>query len=168
MAMTARQTLTLTRTARNTYVLPGSAQPAVLTLSSWRSKADATIAGTPYELTMSGLLDRAATARRPGHDEPIMRIGRKSCVLPSGHSAVWKVKRGWHGYNATLRADGLGEISLHLGRRARSDIVAEVAAEWPERDLVVLTAAFALLIRRRDDSRSSDAGAATVAGAATS
>lgn len=152
--MTAWQTLTLTRTARDTYVLHGSGQSADLTVSSWRSKADATVAGTPYELSMSGLLARAATARRPGYEEPIMRIGRTSCVLPSAHGAVWKVRRGWRGYDARLLADDLGEISLHLGRGARSDIVAEVAGEWPERDLIVLTAAFALLIRRRNDSRS--------------
>lgn len=162
------KTLTLTRGARNTYVLHGGAQPAILELSSWRSRAQASVAGQSYELTMSGFLDRAACARRPGQEQPIIRIGRKSCVLPAAGACEWRMRGRWRGYEATLRVEELGEIDVYVSRRNRSDVVAQVHGNWPARDLIVLTAAFALLVRRRDDASASAAGAATIAGASTS
>jgi len=159
MAVSDEIALTLTRGSWDNYVLRGAAQPASLKLSSWRSRAIARVGDESYELSMSGVIDRGACARRLGQEQPIIRIGRKSCVLPVAGSATWRVRARWSGHDATLRVAELGEIGLHLGRRSRSDLLARVYGQWLERDLTVLTAAFVLLLRRRDDTASGAAGA---------
>jgi hypothetical protein len=144
-------TLSLSRERGNRYLLLGSTQPAGFDLSSWRSRAQAWVASQPYQLTMSGVLNRTADARRAEGEHPIVRIGRKSCVLPTTGAVTWTVHSRWRGYEATLQSAGRDEIEVRLGRRKWQPIDIEVRGNWPARDLVVLTAAFALLVRRRDD-----------------
>ncbi len=116
---------------------------------------------------MSGLLDRGVSALRPGDSDPVVCVARKTCVLPAGRECAWKIRARWRGdSDGMLRSVELGQIDLHLGRRRKSDIVAEVQGTWPERDLLVLTAAFALLSRRRGDAASSAGAAASIAGSA--
>jgi len=157
-----RLTLTLSREHGNRYLLLGSRQPAGFDLSSWGSRAQAWVAAQPYQLTMSGVLNRTADARRAEGEHPIVRIGRKSCVLPTIGAGRWTVRSRWREYEATLQAQGLDEIVVRLGRRKWQPIDIEVRGTWPARDLVVLTAAFALLARRRDDDSAAGGAAAAV------
>jgi hypothetical protein len=55
------------------------------------------------------------------------------------------------------------ELVVRTGHGGRSDVTAELAGTVPNRELVVLSAAFALLLRRREDS---DAAVAVAASAA--
>jgi hypothetical protein len=163
MAEPAGTTMTLAKHRGRVYTLQGSTQPAFMTMSGWRSRADATVGTEDYEFCMVGLFSRSACAYSPGQRSPVLRIGRRNCFLPVPGEADWFVKRRLLGYEATLRADQIGEINLRLGRGTGKDILATVYGQWPARDLVVLTAAFALLIRRRDDNSASGGSAAVIA-----
>jgi hypothetical protein len=137
---------------RGGYVLSGAdvRDPTTLTVASWRSRADANVRGVSYELVLSGLRDRGVSTMRHGTHEPVVRLG-KVCVVPGAVAASWKVRTHWRGYRAELDAGGLGRISARLGWRGSSAVGVEVRGSFPDRDLLALTVAFALLRRRRDD-----------------
>lgn len=151
---------TVSRAARNRHLLYGSEQAAGLQLSGWQARAQAWVASDHYEVERSGVIRRRAIARRTGDDQPLVSLGRQSCIVPIGAAGVWKVRAGWRGYHAALRVDGLGEILLRTTSQGRLDV--SVRGQWPERDLVILTAAFALLVRRRDDAAAAGSTAVTI------
>lgn len=155
------RTFTVSRTARNRYLLYGSEQAASLQLSGWQSRAQAWVASDHYEMERSGVICRHTIARRHGKDQTLVSLGRQSSIVPIGAASVWTMRAGWRGYHAQLRVDGLGEILLHTASQGRLDV--SVSGQWPERDLVILTAAFALVVRHREDAATAGATAVTIA-----
>jgi hypothetical protein len=161
-------TLTLTRGPGNEYALRGATKPARLTLSSWRSRGQIEIGDEHYELIVSGLWDRGASVFPSGRTEPVIRIARKTRVLPVSGASTWRIRTRWSGYDAELRLQGVGEIELHLGLWSSSNMTVVVRGRWPHRDLIILTAAAVLLLRRRDDNSATAAGTAAAVAATTS
>ena len=84
-------------------------------------------------------------------DQPLVRLLRATSVVPGPDpDASWAITRDRRAYTGTLtRGDEKMVISLPALSGRRLSI--ELAGDWHRRDLVVLTACFALLARRRRD-----------------
>ena len=84
-------------------------------------------------------------------DEPLVRLSRAQSVVPGPEPDTnWVITRNLRTYYATLtRASANIEIDLPAlsGRR----FAIKLTGDWERRDLVLLTACFALLARRRRD-----------------
>jgi hypothetical protein len=154
-------TLIVTRRQRNEYTLSGGSEPALLSLTHCSRGGRIQVGRRQYDLVVSGLWDRGISVVAPGSAEPVVRIARKTRLLPVPGTSSWQIRPSWVGYDATLGVDGVGEITLYVGYRSSSPVTVVVRGRWPERDLIVLAAAFAILRRRRDDA--SAAGGATAA-----
>jgi hypothetical protein len=162
-------TLTLSRRRRHEYVLGGGGtEPARLSLARGCSRARIEVGDKQYDVVVSGLWDRGVSAVASGGAEPVVRIARKTRLLPVSGTSSWRIRAHWVGYEAILRVDGVGEITVYVSHRSSSPITVVVRGRWPERDLIVLTAAFAILQRRRDDAGAAAAGGAAAVVAAGS
>ncbi len=84
-------------------------------------------------------------------DEPLVRLSRAASVVPGPEpDARWVITRNLRAYHGTLtRGSETIVILLPALSGRRFDI--ELTGNWERRDLVVLTACFALLARRRRD-----------------
>jgi hypothetical protein len=153
-------TLILSRRRRGEYVLSGGTEPARLSLSGC-SRGQIEVGRRQYKVVTSGLWDRGVSVVPSGGTQPVVRLARKTRLLPVPGANSWRIRSGWLGYEATLRVQGVGEINLYLSHRSSSPVTVVVRGAWPERDLIVLAAAFAILRRRRDDVYA--AGGATAA-----
>jgi hypothetical protein len=161
-------TLTLSRRRRHEYVLGGGTEPARLSLARGCSRARIEVGDKQYDVVVSGLWDRGVSAVASGGAEPVVRIARKTRLLPVSGTSSWRIRAHWVGYEAILRVDGVGDITVYVSHRSSSPITVVVRGRWPERDLIVLTAAFAILQRRRDDAGAAAAGGAAAVVAAGS
>ena len=68
----------------------------------------------------------------------------------TGSDARWAIGRRWKAYEGTLTRDGTS-ITLRLAPFSGQHCEVKVNGHWAQRDLVVLTATFALLARSRRD-----------------
>ena len=84
-------------------------------------------------------------------DEPLVRLSRARSVVPGpGPDASWVITRNLRAYHGTLTR-GSETIVIHLPALSGRPFDIELTGDWERRDLVVLTACFALLARRRRD-----------------
>jgi hypothetical protein len=85
-------------------------------------------------------------------DEPLVRLTRAASVVPGPEpDARWVITRNLRAYHGTLTR-GSETIAIHLPALSGRRFAIEITGEWERRDLVVLTACFALLARRRRDT----------------
>jgi hypothetical protein len=78
-------------------------------------------------------------------ERPVVRLHPHGSQVPGpGGTAEWRLGRG---SGELIR--GSSRIAVHPGRRPGAPITVEVTGPWAELDLVVLTACFAILTRRR-------------------
>jgi hypothetical protein len=92
---------------------------------------------------------RRVIASDGGH--PMVLLDRNGALVPgTGGAAQWTIRRRWKAYQGILtRADA--SITLRLAPLSGRRCEVEACGDWKQRDLVVLTACFALLARRRRD-----------------
>jgi hypothetical protein len=154
-------TLTLTRRG-DEYLLAGSTVPARLIADRGCSSGRLEVGHKQYDVVLSGLRNRAVSVVPSGGTEAVVTLSSKTPLLPVSGPSTWRIQPRLAGYDATLHADGVGEISLHVGHRSSAAVEVVVRGHWPERDLIVLAAAFALLRRRRVDVSAAAGGTAAV------
>jgi hypothetical protein len=84
-------------------------------------------------------------------DRPLVRLSRAASAVPGPElDASWVITRNLRAYKGTLTRGGEAmviRVPALSGRRLAIDLT----GDWERRDLVVLTACFALLARRRRD-----------------
>ncbi|UWP79227.1 hypothetical protein Dfulv_29135 [Dactylosporangium fulvum] len=142
---------TITRDGRGSYVLVGEDGAALGTLTvdrRLRHGTAVTKAGT-VPVHSSGLRRRAAWA---GDEQvPLLRLEPPDAAVPGLTGGRWETSRDRQRYFGTLTGDG---VRVHLTAPAggRGPLLVEADGDWAGRDLVVLTAAFALLARRHADT----------------
>jgi hypothetical protein len=84
-------------------------------------------------------------------DRPLVRLSRAASVVPGPElDASWVITRNLRAYKATLTRGGETMV-IRLPALSGRRLAIELAGDWERRDLVVLTACFALLARRRRD-----------------
>ncbi|MFZ1994497.1 MAG: hypothetical protein WAU75_10325 [Solirubrobacteraceae bacterium] len=84
-------------------------------------------------------------------DQPLVRLSRTTSVLPGGEQdARWAITRTLRAYTGTLTR-GDETMVIHLPALSGRPLSIDITGDWQRRDLVVLTACFALLARRRRD-----------------
>jgi hypothetical protein len=84
-------------------------------------------------------------------DQPHVRLSRAASVVPGPEpDAHWRITRNLRTYHATLTR-GNETIAIHVPILSGRRFAIELTGDWEHRDLVVLTACFALLARRRRD-----------------
>jgi hypothetical protein len=158
----AREVVTLSRIGAGLYVMSGSPVPVELRMSRWRSRGDATVGGRRYELRRAGILDRRVCVLDQDGAE-VLGLSRRNANVPGLPGCEWRVRSRWRGYEGRISCSGTVEMVARTGYSGRSNVTAEIAGTVPNRDLVVVAVAFALLLRRREDT---DAGVAVVASTA--
>ena len=140
--------LTLTPDGRGGYTLiedGGSACGSLVVDRRLRHGETVTTSGT-VAVHGQGIRRRVIWAGAEG--APLVRLEVPTAILPGRRDARWEIGRDRHRYLATLAtADATIRLTLPAGGRGPAQI--ETSGEWPERDLVILTAAFAVLARRR-------------------
>jgi hypothetical protein len=84
-------------------------------------------------------------------DEPLVRLSRADSLVPGPEpDANWVITRKLGTYHATLtRASA--NIVIDLPALSGRRFALKLTGDWERRDLVLLTACFALLARRRRD-----------------
>ena len=161
--MTSAQVeLVLRRIERGRYVLEGSDTPAELRMSGWRSRGQAIVGGHSYSLQRTGFFSRGVSAF-DASGEQRLRLARKDPLVPPLPDCTWKVRARLRGYQAKLESPSIGSMAFRVGHGGRSDVVVQVIGSWPQRDLIVLTGAFAVLLRRRQDTEAAAGAAASTA-----
>lgn len=84
-------------------------------------------------------------------DHPLVRLDPDGALVPGASTAArWTVRRLWRVYKGTL-ASADRSITLRLAPFSGRSCEVEIGGQWEQRDLVVLTACFGLLARRRRD-----------------
>lgn len=84
-------------------------------------------------------------------DEPLVRLSRAASAVPGPEpDARWVITRNLRTYQGTLTR-GRETIVIRLPALSECRFAIELTGDWERRDLVVLTACFALLARRRRD-----------------
>jgi hypothetical protein len=84
-------------------------------------------------------------------DEPLVRLSRAASVVPGPEpDASWVITRNLRAYHGTLTR-GSETIVIRLPALSGRRFAIDLTGDWERRDLVVLTACFALLARRRRD-----------------
>jgi hypothetical protein len=84
-------------------------------------------------------------------DGPLVRLSRAASVVPGPEAdARWEITRTLRAYQGTLTR-GSETIVIHLPALSGRRFAIELTGGWERRELVVLTACFALLARRRRD-----------------
>lgn len=82
---------------------------------------------------------------------PVLRLDPPAATVPGLGAARWDVGRDRRQYVGALTADGVS-VRLTVPAGGHGPVQIEAEGDWPGRDLLVLTAAFALLARRRSDT----------------
>jgi hypothetical protein len=161
--MTApEQQLVFHRIARGHYLLSETETPVELRMSGWRSRGEAIIGRNSYVLQRTGFFDRGVAVIGPSGAQ-ILRLGRRSTLIPPLGDCTWKIRSRLRGYEANLGSREVGSMTFRVGYGGRADISAQVVGDWPQRDLIAVAGAFAVLLRRREDS---EAGAGVAASTA--
>ena len=84
-------------------------------------------------------------------DAPLVRLSRAASVVPGPEpDARWVITRNLRAYHGTLTR-GSETIVIRLPALSGRRFDVELTGNWERRNLVVLTACFALLARRRRD-----------------
>lgn len=141
--------LAITREARGTYVLTDQQGRKLAVLRAPTNVGEGDIQ-TEHGTTVVRRYGWRRVIASNGND-PLVVLDRDGTLLPgTGTGARWTIRRRWKTYEGSLSRPG-ASITLRLtpltGRRC--DV--NVNGDWEQRDLVVLTACFALLARRRLD-----------------
>ncbi|MFB9441891.1 hypothetical protein Dvina_31395 [Dactylosporangium vinaceum] len=96
-----------------------------------------------------GLRRRAAWAGP--EREPLVRLDPERAAIPGLGGVRWAASRDRGHFYGVLTADGV-HVGITMPAGGRGPLLVEAEGDWPGRDLAVLTAAFALLARRRADT----------------
>jgi hypothetical protein len=163
--MESPEILTLSRISGARYVGADGANSLELRLSRWRYRGVASIGAQTYELRRTGILDRGVAVVGPDGAD-LLCLSRKHPNVPGLTGCAFRVRSRLRGYEARLTRAGAVELVVTTGQGSRSDVRAEISGTLPGRELVVLAAAFAVLMRRLEDAEAG--GAAVAAVAATS
>jgi hypothetical protein len=84
-------------------------------------------------------------------DQSLVRLARTASVVPGPEpDASWAISRNRGGYTGTLIRGG-ATMAIRLSGLSARRFAVELTGDWERRDLVLLTACFALLARRRRD-----------------
>lgn len=84
-------------------------------------------------------------------DRPLVRLSRTRSLIPGYESeASWVISRNLRAYQGTL-TQGEHTMVTCLPTRSGHRFAIHLTGDWERRELVVLTACFALLARRRRD-----------------
>jgi len=84
-------------------------------------------------------------------DRPIVRLDHDAAMMPGlPDGGRWGITRTGRTYQGTL-THGSQAMLLRLNAASGRRCAVEVTGDWQQRDLVVLTACFAVLARRRRD-----------------
>jgi hypothetical protein len=83
-------------------------------------------------------------------DQPLVRLEPATLVPGAELDVGWVITRNRRAYHGTLTRDGQ-TMRLRMPALSARRFDVEVTGDWEQRDLVVLTACFALLARRRRD-----------------
>jgi len=84
-------------------------------------------------------------------DQPVVRLSRAASVVPGREpDASWAITRNRGGYKGTLTR-GDETIVILLPALSERRFAIQLTGDWERRRLVILTACFALLARRRRD-----------------
>jgi hypothetical protein len=84
-------------------------------------------------------------------DQPLVRLSRAASVVPGPElDARWVITRNLRTYTGTLTRGGETMVITMPALSGRR-LAIELTGDWERRDLLVLTACFALLARRRRD-----------------
>lgn len=85
-------------------------------------------------------------------DHPLIQIDPDGALVPGASTAArWSIRRLWRVYEGTL-ATADRSITLRLAPFSGRSCQVEISGQWEQRDLVILTACFGLLARRRRDT----------------
>jgi hypothetical protein len=80
---------------------------------------------------------------------PLIQLDSQGASLPGAGHTTWEVSRNRREYFGTLTT-GAGSMRLTFPAHGPGRI--ETTGNWPQPDLAILTASFALLARRRGDT----------------
>lgn len=141
--------LAITREEHGTYVLRDDHARKLAVLRAPTNVGQGQIQ-TEHATTVVGRYGWRRVIASNGND-PLVVLDRDGTLTPgTGTSARWTIRRRWKVYEGTLsRADA--SITLRLTPLTGRRCAVRVVGDWEQRDLVVLTACFALLARRRRD-----------------
>lgn len=146
LPLSGMTTMTLQRTGRRRYVLSDAAGRTRGELRLGRGCRAGT--GQTGEGSWQVNSGGRRCARITAGDD--LRLEPSSALLPGGAQARWEVGQSFRAYHATLRGSP-GTLTVRLPKRMRGAAEIEATGEWPHRDLLALTAAFALISRRQRD-----------------
>jgi hypothetical protein len=141
--------LTMTKTARREYQL---------TDEHGRQRASLRVGWLVRRGEISTEHDTTPVRRHiSGHviagddDQPLVRLSRAVSIVPGPErEASWVITRNLRAYTGTLTQGGEA-IVIRLPALSGRRLAVELTGDWERRELVVLTACFALLARRRRD-----------------
>jgi hypothetical protein len=134
------QSLTV-RKRRGAYVLDDG-HAALRTGVSMRRGEISTDRGS-WQVDITDFHRRGVVAR--ADERPVVRLHPDGSQVPgSGGPAQWRLGR-----NSGVLTRGASRIAVHQGHWPGSRVQVEVTGPWANLDLVVLTACFAILTRRR-------------------
>ena len=141
--------LAITREERGTYELTDQQGRKLAVLRAPTNVGQGDIQ-TEHATTAVGRYGWRRVIASNGND-PLVVLDRDGTLLPgTGTSARWTIRRRWKTYEGTLsRPDASITLQLTPLTGRRCDV--NVDGHWEQRDLIVLTACFALLARRRRD-----------------
>ncbi|MEV0569256.1 hypothetical protein [Dactylosporangium sp. NPDC050588] len=144
--------LTLSRdNARGAYILTGPDGTVLGSLAADRRfrHGETVSAAGSVAVHSGGLRRRSACAG--DEDAPVLRLDPDGSVVPGLPGARWEVTRDRSRFTGTLSAAGVSVV-VTVPAGGNGPLDADVRGDVPGWDLVVLTAAFALLARRRADT----------------
>jgi len=141
--------LAITRDDAGTYVLTDHQGRELGTLRAPTNAGQGAIQTEHDRTAVSRYGSRRVTAGN--ENDPIVVLDRDHTHLAGTRGlARWTIRRRWKAYEGVLsRPDASITLRLTPFTGRRCDV--EVNGHWDQRDLVVLTACFALLVRRRRD-----------------
>lgn len=148
--------LTLSRdNARGAYMLTGADGTVLGSLTADRRyrHGDTVSAAGSVPVHSEGMRRRAACAG--DEHAPALRLDPAGCVVAGLPGARWEVTRDRGSFTGTLSgtgAHGAVRIVVTAPAGGGGPLHADVQGDLPGWDLVVLTAAFGLLARRRADT----------------
>jgi hypothetical protein len=143
-------TLTVTRVRRSRYSLTDDEgrQLALLSVRPDVGRGEIQTEHGTWTVRRQGW--RRVTAGDVHH--PLVRLAPDGALVPAaGTAARWSIRRRWRVYEGTL-ASADRSITLRLAWFSGRGCEVETSGQWEQRDLVVLTACFGLLARRRRDT----------------
>lgn len=133
------------------WVLEGTGAPASLTTGFSMRRGTVTAEGRSWAIETNNPWRSGVTLGDAS--APVLRLDPGGSWVPgaSGRLPVrWETGRARRGYGGTLTGDH-GAVEVWLPRRGSAPEIS-VSGSWPHFELVLLSAAFAVLTQRRRDA----------------